>query len=55
MRCCKKMVGVIGSAFVLTAASGCQFGEALIDGAYGGISDTVAGALSTLLLGGLGL
>lgn len=31
---------------------GCSVGEAVIDGFYGGISDTVAGVIAELLLGG---
>lgn len=34
---------------------GCSTREALVDGLYGGISDTVAGAISTTLLNLLGL
>jgi len=33
---------------------GCSAGEAVVDGFYGGISDTVAGAFSSTLLGLLG-
>jgi hypothetical protein len=41
-------------AGALLFATGCQFGQAVIDGAYGGISDTVAGAISDTLLRLLG-
>jgi hypothetical protein len=45
----------IGPALVLTSAAGCRVGDAVIDGAYGGISDTVAGIISGVILGTLGL
>ena len=32
-------------------SAGCELQEALVDGIYGGISDTVAGLLSMLVLG----
>lgn len=42
-------VGLLPNTF------GCSTREALVDGLYGGISDTVAGAISTTLLNLLGL
>lgn len=36
-------------------ASGCSLGEAMVDGVYGGVSDTVSGAIADTLLGALRL
>jgi hypothetical protein len=46
--------GVTAVALVLlaTGVGGCGLQEAVVDGVYGGISDTVAAALSNLLLRG---
>ncbi len=44
---------VCGSFLLLVAMStaGCSLQEALIDGAYGGVSDTIAAVISETLLG----
>lgn len=36
---------------VLPMGAGCQLAESLVDGFYGGISDTVSAAISGFLLG----
>lgn len=38
-----------------SAVSGCSFPEVLADGLYGGVSDTIAGAISNVALRLLGL
>ncbi len=37
---------------VLCGSAGCSFQEALLDGFFGGISDTIATIVSNVLLGG---
>ncbi len=57
---CKLTAGVrtrltlLASGIFLGANTGCSFGDAVIDGVFGGISDTVAALLSTLVLSGAG-
>ncbi|MCG3126635.1 MAG: hypothetical protein CHACPFDD_01486 [Phycisphaerae bacterium] len=41
-------------AVSIAGAAGCSVQEALVDGLYGGVSDTVASIVSNLLLGLLG-
>jgi len=36
---------------LLCGGAGCNVGEAIVDGAYGGVSDTVAAIVSGTLLG----
>ncbi|MBI4579659.1 MAG: hypothetical protein HY718_08160 [Planctomycetes bacterium] len=48
-------VQLAGAACVLAVLAGCSVEEALVDGVYGGISDTVAGAISGTLLALLGI
>ncbi|TWT44597.1 hypothetical protein RAS1_10120 [Phycisphaerae bacterium RAS1] len=52
-----QLLGRVGAALALAgvslsaaAAGGCAFQEALADGLYGGVSDTIAGAISTVAL-----
>lgn len=51
----RRIIALLGSAIALAGATGCQIGDALVDGAYGGVSDTVAGIISGVILGALGL
>ena len=37
------------------AVSGCNFQDAVLDGLFGGVSDTIAGLISGAVLGTLGL
>jgi hypothetical protein len=46
--------GLVALAAALVGCTGCLLGEALVDGVYGGVSDTVAGAISETVLGWLG-
>lgn len=43
-----------GGAGLLGLTAGCNVTEAVVDGFYGGISDTVAATISSLLLALLG-
>lgn len=49
--CSRRAAGFGGMLLIVAAACGCSFQEALADGFYGGISDTVAAIISGLLLG----
>lgn len=42
---------VLATVACLAPAAGCSFQEALADGFYGGISDTVAAVITRVLLG----
>ena len=42
------------SLLILCGSAGCSFQESLIDGFFGGISDTVATIVSNVLLGANG-
>ena len=41
---------LLASGFVLWANTGCSFGDAVLDGFFGVISDTVASLISPLIL-----
>ncbi len=45
---------LLASGIVLWANTGCSFGDAIIDGFFGGISNTVASLISSLALAGAG-
>ncbi len=45
---------LIAAAVPVLGIGGCALGESVVDGFYGGISDTVAAVISALLLGGRG-
>ena len=45
---------LLASGFILWANTGCSFGDAVLDGFFGAISDTVATLLSSLVLPGPG-
>ena len=47
--------GWLGTGLLLPLLTGCNLAEAAVDGMYGGISDTIAGAMSNTLLTLLGL
>ena len=49
-----RMMCLAGSACTLLFATGCNVAEAVVDGVYGGISDTVSGTFSNTLLALLG-
>jgi len=52
MRASRRLIaGAIG---LLVSTTGCQLNEALADGVYGGVSDTIAAIISSVLLGLLG-
>ena len=40
---------------VAGAVSGCNFQNAVLDGLFGGVTDTIAGIISGVVLGTLGL
>ena len=40
---------LLASGLVLWANTGCTLGDAVIDGFYGGISDTVASVITSLI------
>jgi hypothetical protein len=40
----------IGMLFMVSATVGCSLGEALVDGVFGGISDTLAALVSQAAL-----
>jgi hypothetical protein len=41
----------VSAVLLLGFSTGCQAGDAVLDGVFGGISDTVATVLSSMLLG----
>ena len=45
---------LLASGLVLWANTGCSFGDAVLDGFFGVISDTVASLISPLILTGTG-
>ncbi len=45
---------LLASGTVLWANTGCSFGDAVLDGFFGGISNSVASLLSSLVLAGIG-
>ncbi len=45
---------LLASGLVLWANTGCSFGDAVLDGFFGGISNSVASLLSSLVLAGIG-
>lgn len=45
----------ISIAIAVWSSAGCSLRESVIDGAYGGVSDTVASVISETLLGLLGI
>ena len=45
---------LLASGLVLWANTGCSFGDAVLDGFFSAISDTVASLISPLILAGTG-
>ena len=41
---------LLASGFILWANTGCSFGDAVLDGFFGAISDTVVSLISPLIL-----
>ncbi len=54
IRRCRWRLALPASATVLWSNTGCSFGDAVVDGFFGSVSDTIASVITTLALGAVG-
>lgn len=50
----RRRLTLLASGIILWANTGCSFGDAVIDGFFGAISDSVVSLISPLILAGAG-